>query len=749
MKTKVIIIDNQNLSDIDFAFLSKPFEIQFKDASIVKLKGIHTGWLGQELALALSDGFDEVLCIPIGALGIDLASIRQSAKDNDAALSLSEFNSGPNGNFFAIDNFFAYLNLDFYRSNNVNIDWGTVWHCDIGILTPNFILTNETLCHTEGFTVAHDFGPGWILLINTLRNNGKILNYPVEIENNMTIVTDVTIRMQSPAADHLPVIAKWMKQIEDVHVGVTAVSLLDIQSTFANVLTPVENLYTTADSLSVLEIPLAYSKDCRVVFFSESTENIELVKLIIANWNGENTNELPIPESYKTTLNNLAAQPNYFETVWTKLISGYVAYFDFNQNDLLDDLATQKHVNNFIFLGNYSSSIRSFLISSIDTASCEICYTYENGHNVEPRFSTGPYVQDLYSRFRITYRNTQSGLEVPTEYAIQPHFLAQKWARALRHDYLEHAVNKVEKNYMLQHWEYDDTNPNGRSLIQLCIEMNRYVAHINNYFNGSSARRIDYHITQIFDPVTIGQPILNQIHHHFELLIGQVWSVSEYYKLADTATCFAIRQLNNLCHEMESLLRPNFRVADSWSAAVYFPFIRVVRYKFVDSDYDHFTQIQDFGDLVLHYSQLGKTPLEAFAGNDSEVFDENITGLRYLSGEFDITFRTDVSYERQRLAIAKHSARAFPWIRARGQDPESKYTGIGYVTIGKFDRTLFPNMSAEEIMAELVKCDDIYKLELIDSDNNIVKEAVLDYTWKDVLKVTDPTHPDYTGEFQW
>lgn len=751
MKTKVIIIDNQNLSDIDFAFLSKPFEIQFKDTSIVKLIGIHRGWIGQELATALTDGFDEVLCIPIGATCIDLNSIRQASLDNNAALLLNGFNSGPGNSFFAIDNYFAYLNLDFYRSKNVTIDWGTVWHDDAGILTPNVVQTDQSLILGDGFANTYDFGPGWILLISTLRNAGKILNYQVDIENNMTVVTDVTVRMQSPAEEHLPVIDKWMKHIEDIRLikSLTVPNLGNIQSTFANPLTPVENLYTTADSLSALEITMAYSNECRVVFFSDSNANIELVKLIIATWNGKNTNELPIPDSYKTTLNNLLSRPDYFETVWTKLVNGYVEYFNINQNDLIADLGTQKHVNNFIFLGNYSGSIRSFLISSVDTASCETCYSYEDGYSIEQHFSTGPYKQDLYTKFRITYRNTQSGLQVPTDYLIQNHFLAQKWARALRHDYLEHAANKVEKNYMLQHWEYDDSNPNGRSLTQLCIEMNRYVDYINNYFNGSSDRRINYHITQYFDPVTINQHILNEIHHHFELLIGQVWSVSEYYKLADPATCFAIRQLNNLCHEMESLLRPNFRTAPEWSAAVYFPFVRVIRYKFVDSDYDHFTQIQDFGDLVLHYSQLGKTPLEAFAGNDSEVFDENITGLRYLSGEFDITFRTDVPYERQRLAIAKHSARAFPWIRARGQDPESKYTGIGYVTVGKLDRTLFPDMTAEDIMAKLVECDDIYKLELIDSDNNTVKEAVLDYTWRDVLAVTDPTHPNYTGEFQW
>jgi hypothetical protein len=751
MKTKVIIIDNNDLSNIDFAFLSKPFEIQFRDANIVKLPGVHRGWLGYELSTALADGFDEVLCIPIGATCVDLLSIRQAALASNAAMVVSGFNRGPNDKFFDIGNYFAYLNLDFYRSKNITLDWGTALVDDLGISVPNVIQTTQTLTLNQGIDTTHACGPGWILLIITLRNDGLILNYQVDIENDMTVVTDATVQMLPPAEAHLPIISKWMNHLKSICLikSMTTADLGNIQSTFADPSTPVENLYTTADSLSALEIELSYSNKCRVVFFSASIENINWVKLIIATWNGTNTNELLVPESYKVTLHNLAARADFFDTVWAKLTKGYIDYFDINQNDLIDDLATQKHVNNFIFLGTYSESIRSFLISSVDTASSETCYSYEDGYSIEQKFVTGPYVQDLYTKFRITYRNTQTGLQVPTDYLIQPHFLAQKWARALRYDYLENVKNKVEKNYMLQHWEYDDSNPNGRSLTQLCIELNRYVDYINNYFNGSTNRRINYHITQFFDPATIDQQILNEIHHHFEMLIGQVWSVSEYYKLADPATCFAIRQLNNLCHEMESLLRPNFRTAAEWAAAVYFPFVRVTRYKFIDSDYDHFTQIQDFGDIVLHYSQLGKTPLEAFSSNDSEVFDDNITGLRYLSGEFDIVFRTDVSYEKQLTTIARRCATAFPWIRARGQDPESKYTGIGYVTICKLDRTLFPNMSAEQIMATLVNCDDIYKLELINSVNNTIKESVLDYTWRDVLAMTDPTHPNYIGEIKW
>ncbi|NCX06337.1 MAG: aminotransferase class III-fold pyridoxal phosphate-dependent enzyme, partial [Actinobacteria bacterium] len=50
------------------------------------------------------------------------------------------------------------------------------------------------------------------------------------------------------------------------------------------------------------------------------------------------------------------------------------------------------------------------------------------------------------------------------------------------------------------------------------------------------------------------QDIMNQLHNHFEHLQGTVWGLSDWYKEADYDTKFAIRQLNNLCHEAESLM---------------------------------------------------------------------------------------------------------------------------------------------------------------------------------------------------
>ena len=95
-----------------------------------------------------------------------------------------------------------------------------------------------------------------------------------------------------------------------------------------------------------------------------------------------------------------------------------------------------------------------------------------------------------------------------------------------------------------------------RNLSYLCDQMNLAIAQINS--------TLDYHITQQFTPETClardyadngpNHDLFNDIHNHFERLQGTVGNFSNHYVRADSTTKYAIRQLNNLCHEMESLI---------------------------------------------------------------------------------------------------------------------------------------------------------------------------------------------------
>jgi hypothetical protein len=605
------------------------------------------------------------------------------------------------------------------------------------------------------------FGFGWILISQMLNERYTIENLsdlsPRRVRHHDYLLQavsldaeQVTVEFDQDQLDWIAltqqaIVARWQNDLTNtLEFSAAPVSKFTTDKHY------VENFYTVVDfdfeSLKYLH-SLSHNDRTRIVFLSNNTATQDTLKTILNSWTGTNTALLFSDSELVAKLESFynSFEPDEFAVFWSYVNSIYHEFYLTHSVDFVNDIESQRYVNNIVWAGDNGFVPSLLSLPSKTLAATEIVYKHEGQYATR---SVGDLVfeTDQYKEIYLTFRNTQTAEQLRVRYSIGDHLLGQKWARCCRYDYLLAEKSIVEKNYMLQHWEYQPGNPNARDIPALCSEMNRYVDVINAYFDGSAEDRVSYHITQYFDPATLDQQILNEIHHHFELLIGQVWSVSEYYKMANWGTKFAIRQLNNLCHEMESLRRPGIaQSAGKWSAGIYFPWIPTYRYKFVESDYDHFTQIQEFGNLCLHYAQLGKTPLEAYAGRDEEVFDDNITGLRYLSGEFDIMFMPDRAPELQQANLDRYNKDAFEWIRARGQDPESKFTGIGFIPVAKFNRSDFPGMTAEQVMLRLFEFDDIFKLELVDSQSNVVVGRTFDYTWRDVLNKTDPTRDGKFG----
>ena len=709
----------------------------------------------------LDSSIDELIILPIDVYDPSLVDrIRSFAQENNLSLMGKIIPPASGTDYYQIDPELVYINFTAIRSLD-NIDWGDRF--DTGSADHNIHLNNPVLeqgAYVYSSTnlaqgiVADD---GWILFNRILGVGGRIGQLPDTIvplrvnyfDGLLQKITEVGSSSLEDILDNTQkeyfaitkqvTLAKWQAELESNTVFETT-----INTHFKTPSVMVENCYMESDyDFTGLQMFKTLNRDSnsRLVFIHTDSDYENNIKNILENWTGTNTDQVVTDPAIIESLDNFYTQytPAEFTEFWTYCKSIYHMHFQINHLEFLNDIESQCHVNNFIWAGHLGSHPFMLRASKLKLAASEFVYLSSDNRFAVVKVGPRYYSKNVYKQFRMTFRNTQTGAQQAVRYNLEPHLLAQKWARANQYDYLEQEC-LAEKNYMLQHWEYTPGNPNARDIPALCAELNRYVEIINNYFDGSSDRRVDYHITQYFDPATLDQNILNEIHHHFEILIGQVWNVSEYFKKADLPTSFAIRQLNNLCHEMESLRKPGLSMSHkNWTSYIYFPFIPGYRYKFVESDYDHFERNRHFGDLFLHYAQLGKTPLEAWFGRDEVVGEDNITGLRYLSGEFVVNFTDDISDEDQTRNRMKEDAKFFPWLRSKGQDPESKFTGVGNITIGKFERNDFPGMTAREIMLELFKYDDIYKLELIDYNNNVVAEKILDYTWKDVLDETDPT----------
>lgn len=764
---KVIVVNNTKLEASNFETAIAVMKIRAQQHGSFEFDTCQAiGYLGHSIK-NINSG--EVFIVPVGFQSFDkLLQVRNTAVASNHGLMVSKLAYPTDSSEFyhlTDTNFVAYFNIDLLPHKS-QIDFGSPFTFEEIYIGDSTI--NQSGVISGGPLVKRNnikFETGWILIKlfleagSTVADCSNIVaNASVVDYNNPKLVTDLISGTYNSdfgcSEEEFTAAANLLSNSSTFNLA----DLSDIISTnYNNASTPLENFYCPAEVSSFLLLKnYAITSDTRLIFFNKDASAFEKIRTILSQWDGSNEHALTsLTDSDQLQLQAFRSKFETFDSFnsfWSTCRTIYTQWYTFSNLELIDDVESQCHVNNVVVVSAGFNSLLLNLIKGKRLYSTELLYTADNLFKTE-KLGSNVYKHRHYGGFRITFRNTQTGQTQPLDYKIQDFFTAQKWARCMHYDYMLHEAVVVEKNYMLQQWEYDESNPNARSIPVLCSEMNRYIAVINEYFNGSSSRRVDYHITQHFDPATLDQQILNEIHHHFELLIGQVWSISEYYKLADSATCFAIRQLNNLCHEMEYLRRPSLATQmgtkNPWHSGIYFPFIPTIRYKFVECDYDHFTQLLDYGDLILHYAQLGKTPMEAYAARDEEVFDDNITGLRYLSGEFDVMFKREVPKYIEQAKIDRDNVDAFNWIRARGQDPLSKFTGIGFIPVAKIDRSKWENMTVEQIQLELFKYDDIFKIELFDLDGNLVEGLTLDYTWRDVLKLTDPTHPEFTNFISW
>lgn len=283
---------------------------------------------------------------------------------------------------------------------------------------------------------------------------------------------------------------------------------------------------------------------------------------------------------------------------------------------------------------------------------------------------------------------------------------------------------RLEKNFQWLGWP--DPNRNVEYLsgrLQECVNI------INNFADNNVELWDGYRIDENWDDIT-SDDALNQLHHHFELLMGQVWDVAHYMKTADDPTSYQIRQLNNLVHELASR-----KSAINPGGMTVISYLDPVRMEFKDEYYDNFSIKRSFGDIFLHYAQTGKTPIEAWEDNDDYVFNNNINALRYMSGEFNIWWsgtETDKNISRKKQELET-------WLRSRNVvvdkhpnfcyyiDTEGNKQGIGWINVAKLEN---PFSTEHELLAQINTKLNIYKMVCYDN-NTIVAENTWDYKWSD------------------
>ena len=316
--------------------------------------------------------------------------------------------------------------------------------------------------------------------------------------------------------------------------------------------------------------------------------------------------------------------------------------------------------------------------------------------------------------------------------------LGHRWLKALKKNLKNKLI--LEKNFCFLGFANSK-----RDLNFLCNELNKAITQINSFkFNP------EYPKLQTFKPFDFQYPSTlptgltpdthadlkpglrlkhdscNLLHRYFEDLQGTAWDLSIYYKQANHETKYAIRQLNNLCPEIESWVwahRKSILDPEWIRPSQITTFLNAPRHELQEEDFELFKSNRydrDLGGVYLHWSQIGKTLFEVFRDEGAPKMDETlcsaITHQKYYSGEFDIEWGQTIveEYGWKKTEIKEFKS----WLKLNGYDWEDPKLALGYIKIGQIDlKKSFGTENFLEIYNQLSNNLNITKIEVIDSEN--------------------------------
>jgi len=354
----------------------------------------------------------------------------------------------------------------------------------------------------------------------------------------------------------------------------------------------------------------------------------------------------------------------------------------------------------------------------------------------------------------ITYRNPQDFNDcIDLHFDILDNDFCNRWKTQLK--------NLLNENYLLEkNYCFLGFAESPRDVDYLCDEINDAIFQINrfNTYNKWQIAGLDpYHIDDHFSKDSVmydksfgvGNAIngdqntnlglclkhdaMNRLHRYFEDLQGEAWGLSNYYKIADFKTKYAIRQLNDLCHELESYvlsLRKSVVEPEWQRPSQIMTWLQAPRQNLQPQDFGLFQQNnfdRELGGVYLHWAQIGKTHIEVFRDEDGAPVDDvicsSINALRYYTGEFDIEWGKDVTDDTAPWhAVEQQQFRT--WLQDNGFDINDPQLALGYIKIGSCNlQKSFGTEDQFEIWSTLAQHLDVYKIKIDDV------EQTFDYVW--------------------
>ncbi len=367
--------------------------------------------------------------------------------------------------------------------------------------------------------------------------------------------------------------------------------------------------------------------------------------------------------------------------------------------------------------------------------------------NTEPTVPSTEKDKFLDSKIIVGYNNK----EVVIDVYDTP--LGKRFIEALGDNLAKNRV--LEKNFCFLGWASST-----RDLNFLCNELNRTIEQINSFSFKPAYQRIDPFTVDDFqysDKLKVGlgpekqtpglrlkHESCNLLHRYFEELQGTAWQLSNYYKQADAETKYAIRQLNNICHEIESWVlsyRKSVIDPDWIRPSQITTFLNAPRHDLHENDFELFKQNRydrELGGVYLHWSQVGKTLVEVYrdehAPKMNEALCSEINHQKFYSGEFDIEWGNTIKEDSHKFK--KEEMDGFrKWLSDNDYDWHDGKLSLGYIKLGQID--LNKNFGTQEFTKVYNLMKDNLNINKIQIAGNDTIDNVFPYTlesdnWKQI-----------------
>jgi len=311
---------------------------------------------------------------------------------------------------------------------------------------------------------------------------------------------------------------------------------------------------------------------------------------------------------------------------------------------------------------------------------------------------------------------------------VENNSLSRKWLAALNQ--LIQNQNHLEKNYCWLGWAESTRDPE-----YICTQINRSIHAINSAGLGYVIRDFFTPANTIDADLGINHDHLNQLHRYFEDLQGVSGAMSPYYTAADDTARWHIRQLNLLCHELESLILSirKLKTAPEWQRpSQLMCWLQAPRFELSVEDYELFgieTINRSMGGVYVGVNKtVGKHHWEVFIdeGRDSRVSELVTSTLRsqtQAAGDFDIEWGNDPGGRDWQINELKEFRN---WLIDNNFDPDDKSLTIGHPKVGQVDLVRsFGTTDYRKIWAQLSQHQNVYRI------STSTANATYDYHWND------------------